>query len=77
MQNEINEFVTALKDANLGEEREKKIGMELKSLMDKAAAARSKVTPNKAKVTARAKFNNFSPQVLSKAKNQLTLGVKS
>ena len=50
LQNEINEFVTALKDANLGEEREKKIGMELKSLMDKAAAARSKVTPNKVKV---------------------------
>ena len=77
MQNEINEFVTALKDANLGEEREKKIGMELKSLMDKAAAARSKVTPNKAKVKACAKFKKISPQVLSKAKNQLTLGVKS
>ena len=72
MQNEINEFVTALKDANLGEEREKKIGMELKSLMDKAAAARSKVTSNKAKVICINK--------LSKAKNQsdqLTLGVKS
>ena len=77
MQNEINEFVTALKDANLGEEREKKIGMELKSLMDKAVAARSKVTPNKAKVTACAKFDNFSPHVLSKAMNQLTLEVKS
>ena len=59
--------MTALKDANLGEEREKKIGMELKSLMDKAVAARAKVTPNKAKVKACAKFNNFSPQ----AKNQL------
>ena len=56
LQNEINEFVTALKDANLGEEREKKIGMELKSLMDKAAAERSKVTTNKAKVTAFAQF---------------------
>ena len=51
LQNEINEFVTALKDANLGEEKEKKIGMELKSLMDKAAVARSKVASNKAKVT--------------------------
>ena len=62
LQNEINEFVTALKDANLSEEREKKIGMELKSLMDKAAAARSKDTPNKAKVICTKK--------LSKAKNQ-------
>ena len=50
LENQINEFVTALKDADLGEEKEKKIGMELKSLMDKASAARSKVAPNKAKV---------------------------
>ena len=50
LQNEVNEFVTALKDANLGEEKEKKIGMELKSLMDKAAAARAKVDSNRAKV---------------------------
>ena len=51
LENQINEFVTALRDANLGEEKEKKIGMELKSLMDKAAAARSKAASNKAEVT--------------------------
>ena len=52
LENQINEFVTALKDADLGEEKEKKIGMELKSLMDKASAsaAKSQVAPNKAKV---------------------------
>ena len=51
LENQINEFVTALRDANLAEEKEKKIGMELKSLMDKAAAARSKAASNKARVT--------------------------
>ena len=71
LQNEINEFVTALKDASLGEEKEKKIGMELKSLMDKAAAARSKVTPNKAKVTTNAQSTANSQS------DQLNLGVKS
>ena len=51
LENQINEFATALRDANLGEDKEKKIGMELKSLMDKAAAARSKAASKKDKVT--------------------------
>ena len=49
--NQINEFMTALKEANLGQEKERKIGLELKSAIDKAAAARAKCASNKNKVT--------------------------